>query len=201
VGGIERAGIVTVARTRATCLVGSGEGIGVRRTGTAIAVLEPWVARAGVVARARVTVFAERVDAAFFFPAVWRAFGLADGRAFGFVDGRAFGLADGRAFGFVDGRAFGLADGRAFGFLVDGRAFGLADGRAFGFVDGRALERDLPLTLLRDAAAFNCFPLLGLTTPRDGVSRPVRSTLSLEVDSSRAVPSPSILFSRTHPMR
>ena len=36
-GGIERAGIITAARTGATCLVGSGEGIGVRRTGTAIA--------------------------------------------------------------------------------------------------------------------------------------------------------------------
>jgi hypothetical protein len=36
------------------CLVGSGDGIGTRRTGTATAA-EPCVARAGVVARARVT--------------------------------------------------------------------------------------------------------------------------------------------------
>jgi hypothetical protein len=55
-----------------------------------------------------VTVFAGRADLAFFFPAVWRA---------------------------------------------------------FGFDDGRALERDLPLPLLLDAAAFNCFPLFGLTPP------------------------------------
>jgi hypothetical protein len=52
------------------------------------------VARAGVVARARVTAdFVERRDALGFFRAVWRAFGLAVWRAFGFALRRAFGLA------------------------------------------------------------------------------------------------------------
>ena len=132
-GGIERAGIITAARAGATCRVGSGEGIGVRRTGTAIVV--PCVALWGVVALALVTVFAVRTDLAFFFPAAWRA---------------------------------------------------------FGFGDGRDLERDLPLPLLRDAAAFNCFPLFGLTTPEDGTQRPARSALprdTILAERSRALPS------------
>ncbi len=102
--------MTTAVRTVATCLVGSGDGMGVRRAGIAIAMPEPCVARAGVVARDRVTVFAERT---------------------------------------------------ALGRL----AFLLAVWRAFGFLAGRALERGLLFLLVRDAAAFNCFPFLGLTTP------------------------------------
>jgi hypothetical protein len=52
-GGIERAGIVTVTRTGATWRVGSGDGIGTRRTGAATACT--WVDLAGVDARARTT--------------------------------------------------------------------------------------------------------------------------------------------------
>ncbi len=68
--------MATAVRTGATCLVGSGEGIGVRRTGTVIAA--PWVARWGVAALALVTDLEDGLD--FFFPAVWRAFGFGDGR-------------------------------------------------------------------------------------------------------------------------
>src|SRR5262245_28791765 len=46
-GGIERAGSDTATRTGATCFVGSGDGIGARRTGTDA----PCVERAGVEAR------------------------------------------------------------------------------------------------------------------------------------------------------
>ena len=53
-GGIERAGTASGTRTGATCRVGSGDGIGARRTGTTTAVLA-WVDRAGVEALARVT--------------------------------------------------------------------------------------------------------------------------------------------------
>jgi hypothetical protein len=53
-GGIERAGTANGTRTGATCRVGSGDGIGARRTGTTTAVLA-WVDRAGVEALARVT--------------------------------------------------------------------------------------------------------------------------------------------------
>src|SRR5512133_2196718 len=68
-GGIERAGSITAARAGATCLVGRGDGIGVRRTG--IEGDAPCVARAGVVARARVT---SPFDS--FASAVLRGFGL-----------------------------------------------------------------------------------------------------------------------------
>src|SRR5262245_32341096 len=59
-GGIERDGTWTAGRACATCLVGSGDGIGTSllgrglRTGTCT--VEAFVARAGVVARARLTV-------------------------------------------------------------------------------------------------------------------------------------------------
>ena len=59
-GGIERAGKVTAARTGAMCLVGNGDGIGARRTGTTT----PCVERAGVDVRERETV-ARRVFGAF----------------------------------------------------------------------------------------------------------------------------------------
>jgi hypothetical protein len=107
-GGIERAGTVSAARAGATCLVGSGDGIGALRTGTTTLV---WVERAGVAARARVTGVLVRV---------------------------------------------GLAFARLFCFAVD---FFTTD---FFTVDLRAVERALPLTFRCDAAAFNCFPLLGL---------------------------------------
>jgi hypothetical protein len=103
-GGIERAGTVSAARAGATCLVGSGDGIGALRTGTTTVLV--WVERAGVAARARVTGVLVRV---------------------------------------------GLAFERLFCFAVD-----------FFTVDLRAVERSLPLTFRCDAAAFNCFPLLGL---------------------------------------
>jgi hypothetical protein len=103
-GGIERAGTASATRTGATCLVGSGDGIGARRTGTTVLV---WVDRAGVEALARVTRVLVRVSLAFT-------------------------------------RLFCLA---------------AADFFAVGF---RAVERTLPLTFRCDAAAFNCFPLLGL---------------------------------------
>jgi hypothetical protein len=78
-GGIERAGIVTAMRTGATCRVASGDGIGARRVGTT-----PWVERAGVEARTRVTVvlvrlcraFAGRFDLAVALRAVVRALPL-----------------------------------------------------------------------------------------------------------------------------
>jgi hypothetical protein len=63
-GGIERAGTASGTRTGATCLVGSGDGIGARRTGTTTAVLV-WVDRAGVEALARVTGVLVRVGLAF----------------------------------------------------------------------------------------------------------------------------------------
>jgi hypothetical protein len=47
------------------CFVGSGEGMGTRRAGATANALEPWVARAGVAVRARVTgvrVFAGLAD-------------------------------------------------------------------------------------------------------------------------------------------
>jgi hypothetical protein len=53
-GGIDRAGIVTAGLEGATCFVGSGEGIGTRRSRATAAATDPWVARAGVVALARV---------------------------------------------------------------------------------------------------------------------------------------------------
>ena len=55
----------------------------------------------------------------------------------------------------------GLAFTRLFGFALDFLAidFFTVD---FFTVDFRAVERALPLTFRRDAAAFNCFPLLGL---------------------------------------
>ena len=66
-GGIERAGITRVGRTSAMCLVGSGDGMGVRRVTGARAAPETWVALAGVAVRARVTevrVVLDLVDAA-----------------------------------------------------------------------------------------------------------------------------------------
>jgi len=62
-GGIERAGTVSAARAGATCLVGSGDGIGALRTGTTTVLV--WVERAGVAALARVTGVLFRVGLAF----------------------------------------------------------------------------------------------------------------------------------------
>jgi len=61
-GGIERAGTASATRTGATCLVGSGDGIGARLTGTTTVA---WVERAGVEALARVTGVLVRVGLAF----------------------------------------------------------------------------------------------------------------------------------------
>ena len=53
-GGIDRAGLTSTGRVGATCFVGIGFGIGTwRRAGWA-----PWVERAGVVARDRLTAVA-----------------------------------------------------------------------------------------------------------------------------------------------
>jgi len=51
-GGIDRAGVMSAGRGGATCLIGIGDGSGNRRFGTA---RPPWVLRAGLAARARVT--------------------------------------------------------------------------------------------------------------------------------------------------
>src|SRR6185295_1709128 len=57
---MERAGITTAGSRGATCLVGSGDGISLRRRafGFSLATwaVEAWVARAGFVARERLTV-------------------------------------------------------------------------------------------------------------------------------------------------
>ena len=50
-GGIERAGVTSAGRGGATCLIGIGDGSGALRFGAA----RPWVLRAGLAARARVT--------------------------------------------------------------------------------------------------------------------------------------------------
>jgi len=57
----------------------------------------------------------------------------------------------------------GLAVARLFGLAID-FAIDFAVDFALDFVttDFREVERALPLTFRRDAAAFNCFPLLGL---------------------------------------
>lgn len=59
-GGIERAGTWIAGRAWATCFVGSGEGIGTVRFGrglnTGTWAVEALVARAGVLARARLTI-------------------------------------------------------------------------------------------------------------------------------------------------
>jgi hypothetical protein len=62
-GGIERAGTASATRAGATCLVGSGDGIGALRTGTTTVLV--WVDRAGVEALARVTRALVRVGLAF----------------------------------------------------------------------------------------------------------------------------------------
>ena len=108
-GGIERAGTDSATRTGATCLVGSGDGIGARRTGRTTVLV--WVDRAGVEALTRVTGVLVRV---------------------------------------------GLAFTRLFCFTED-----------LFTVAFRAVERALPLTFRCDAAAFNCFPLLGLWPRRN----------------------------------
>jgi len=64
----------------------------------------------------------------------------------------------------------GLPFTRLFGFALDFLAidFFTVD---FFTVDLRAVERALPLTFRRDAAAFNCFPLLGLWPRRTWATR------------------------------
>src|SRR5262245_48101403 len=54
-GGIDRAGTTRAGRGGATCLVGRGEGRGFRRFTGRTSAIAPWVLRAGLAARARVT--------------------------------------------------------------------------------------------------------------------------------------------------
>jgi len=154
-GGIERAGTTSVARSGATCLVGSGDGIGARRlSGAAL----EWVARAGVDVRARRT--GVRLRALF---AVTRTFFLT---AFGVLEA-AFVATDFLAAGFFGAGFFAFV---LLAFVLLALPFTVRFATTSLTADRvdllaaflRVVERTAPVVFLRDAAAFNCFPLFGL---------------------------------------
>jgi len=151
---------MSVARAGATCRVGSGDGIGARRRDEGTAFLG-WVARAGVDVRARRT--GVRLRALF---AVTRTFFLAAVFAFGDLEA-AFFTADFLAAGFFETGFLAvvlLACGLpALPFTVRFATTSVTRARADLFATFlRVVERTAPVVLLRDVAAFNCFPLFGL---------------------------------------
>jgi hypothetical protein len=163
-GGIERAGTTSVARSGATCLVGSGDGIGARRMAAGAAL--GWVARAGVDVRARRT--GVRLRALF---AVARTFFLTAFSAKGFL---AAGFFDAVLLAFVLLAfvllAFVLLAFVLLAFVLLALPFAVR----FATTSVTAVRVDLlaaflrvvgrtaPVVFFRDAAAFNCFPLFGL---------------------------------------
>jgi hypothetical protein len=179
---MERAGTSKVARSGATWRVGSGDGIGARRgAGTAFAC----VARAGVDVRARRTDVRLRV-----------LFGVV--RALFRVLFAPLVVLE-AVLDVLAAVFFFAAD-----FMAEALPFRLAWPFAVRFATARTVflaalfrvfVRTAPVVFLRDAAAFNCFPLSGFVAPaleQDAQEPP--GSVSHPDDSSRGVDGESNIF-------